>query len=94
MDEDINIKPTGSLNVFMSLMTKETKKSNSICLFLAETGRLMARFCVAFETMKVFAKVAGTENLSDLVGRLLIQHNAIRLGSCKRKFYMLDAVFW
>lgn len=45
----------------------------------------MARYCVAFETMKVFAKVAGTENLSDLVGQLVVQHSAI--------FYMLDAVF-
>lgn len=54
----------------------------------------MARYYVAFETMKVFAKVAGTENLSDLVGDLLIQHNTIRLGSCQRKFYMLAAVFW
>uniref|UniRef100_A0A3Q3IGD2 DNA 3'-5' helicase n=1 Tax=Monopterus albus TaxID=43700 RepID=A0A3Q3IGD2_MONAL len=29
-------------------------------------GRLMARYCVAFDTMKQFSKVAGTENLSDL----------------------------
>ncbi|XP_028448259.1 probable ATP-dependent DNA helicase HFM1 isoform X4 [Perca flavescens] len=32
-----------------------------------EGGRLMARFCVAFDTMKQFSKVAGTENLSDLI---------------------------
>nr|XP_020471702.1 probable ATP-dependent DNA helicase HFM1 isoform X2 [Monopterus albus] len=31
-----------------------------------EAGRLMARYCVAFDTMKQFSKVAGTENLSDL----------------------------
>ncbi|XP_073346991.1 probable ATP-dependent DNA helicase HFM1 [Pagrus major] len=30
-------------------------------------GRLMARYCVAFDTMKQFNKVAGTENLSDLI---------------------------
>ncbi|XP_029971671.1 probable ATP-dependent DNA helicase HFM1 isoform X2 [Salarias fasciatus] len=33
----------------------------------SEAGRLMARYCVAFETMKQFNKVVGTENLSDLI---------------------------
>ncbi|KAM9323078.1 putative ATP-dependent DNA helicase HFM1 [Pholidichthys leucotaenia] len=32
-----------------------------------EAGRLMARYCVAFDTMNQFSKVAGTENLSDLI---------------------------
>lgn len=32
----------------------------------------MARYCVAFDTMKQFDKVAGTENLSDLVGFLYL----------------------
>ncbi|XP_070775191.1 probable ATP-dependent DNA helicase HFM1 [Enoplosus armatus] len=32
-----------------------------------EAGRLMARYCVAFDTMKQFSKVAGTESLSDLI---------------------------
>ncbi|XP_047445151.1 probable ATP-dependent DNA helicase HFM1 [Mugil cephalus] len=32
-----------------------------------EGGRLMARYCVAFDTMRQFSEVAGTENLSDLV---------------------------
>ncbi|XP_033959695.2 probable ATP-dependent DNA helicase HFM1 [Pseudochaenichthys georgianus] len=32
-----------------------------------ESGRLMARFCVAFETMKQFSQVSGTESLSDLI---------------------------
>ncbi|KAE8291121.1 putative ATP-dependent DNA helicase HFM1 [Larimichthys crocea] len=32
-----------------------------------EAGRLMARYCVAFDTMKQFSQVAGTENLSDLI---------------------------
>uniref|UniRef100_A0A3Q0SYV1 Probable ATP-dependent DNA helicase HFM1 n=1 Tax=Amphilophus citrinellus TaxID=61819 RepID=A0A3Q0SYV1_AMPCI len=35
-----------------------------------EAGRLMARYCVAFDTMKQFSKVSGTENLRDLVGFL------------------------
>lgn len=41
---------------------------SSLFLFPAEAGRLMARYCVAFDTMKQFSQVAGTENLSDLVG--------------------------
>ncbi|XP_029686652.1 probable ATP-dependent DNA helicase HFM1 isoform X3 [Takifugu rubripes] len=32
-----------------------------------ETGKLMARYCIAFDTMNLFSKVAGTENLSDLI---------------------------
>ncbi|XP_076001011.1 putative ATP-dependent DNA helicase HFM1 [Genypterus blacodes] len=32
-----------------------------------EAGRLMARYCVAFDTMKQFSKVAGTESLSELI---------------------------
>ncbi|XP_028329079.1 probable ATP-dependent DNA helicase HFM1 [Gouania willdenowi] len=32
-----------------------------------EAGRLMARYCVAFETMKQFSKVSGTEDLSELI---------------------------
>ncbi|XP_060753854.1 probable ATP-dependent DNA helicase HFM1 [Neoarius graeffei] len=32
-----------------------------------ESGKLMARYCVAFDTMKKFMKVTGTETLSELV---------------------------
>ncbi|XP_068425051.1 probable ATP-dependent DNA helicase HFM1 [Clinocottus analis] len=32
-----------------------------------EGGRVMARYCVAFDTMDQFSKVAGTESLSDLI---------------------------
>uniref|UniRef100_A0A3Q3W1T6 Probable ATP-dependent DNA helicase HFM1 n=1 Tax=Mola mola TaxID=94237 RepID=A0A3Q3W1T6_MOLML len=38
-----------------------------------EAGKLMARYCVAFDTMKVFSKVAGTENLSDVVGLFCLE---------------------
>lgn len=38
---------------------------------LTEAGKLMARFCVAFDTMCLFCKVSGTESLSDLVGALI-----------------------
>ncbi|XP_041453765.1 probable ATP-dependent DNA helicase HFM1 [Lytechinus variegatus] len=32
-----------------------------------ETGRLMARYCVAFETMKQFTKLTGNETVADLM---------------------------
>ncbi|XP_069568611.1 probable ATP-dependent DNA helicase HFM1 [Brachyistius frenatus] len=32
-----------------------------------DAGRLMARYCVAFDTVNQFNKVAGTENLSELI---------------------------
>ncbi|CAG5896937.1 unnamed protein product, partial [Menidia menidia] len=32
-----------------------------------EAGRLMARYCIAFDTMRQFSKVAGTETVSDLI---------------------------
>ncbi|KAF5890936.1 putative ATP-dependent DNA helicase HFM1 isoform X1, partial [Clarias magur] len=32
-----------------------------------ESGKLMARYCVAFDTMKRFMKVTGTETLSELI---------------------------
>lgn len=49
------------------------------CVFLlhSEAGRLMARYCVAFDTIKMFSSVAGTENLSDLVSLQKIPSNDI-----------------
>jgi len=32
-----------------------------------ETGRLMARFCVAFDTMKIFHSITGRETMEELV---------------------------
>ena len=32
-----------------------------------EAGRLMARYCIAYDSMKQFLQIKGTENLSDLV---------------------------
>ncbi|XP_049604045.1 probable ATP-dependent DNA helicase HFM1 [Syngnathus scovelli] len=32
-----------------------------------EAGRVMARYCVAFDTMLQYSKVSGTENLSDVI---------------------------
>lgn len=36
----------------------------SVC---ADTGRLMARYCVAFESMKRFQALRGNEGLAELV---------------------------
>ena len=41
-------------------------------IFSTEAGRLMARYCIAYETMKKFCGVAGTENINDLVGMMLL----------------------
>jgi len=34
---------------------------------VTETGRLMARFCVAFNTMKIFHGITGRESMEELV---------------------------
>lgn len=36
-------------------------------MFIADTGRLMARYCVALETMKNLHGVKGNEKLEELV---------------------------
>jgi len=44
-----------------------------------EIGRLMARYCIAYDTVKLFASVNGQESLEELV-RLYIQNvNYLRL---------------
>ncbi|XP_022085821.1 probable ATP-dependent DNA helicase HFM1 [Acanthaster planci] len=35
-----------------------------------ETGRLMARYCIAFDTMKQFSKISGRESIEDLITML------------------------
>ena len=37
-----------------------------------ETGRLMARYCIAYETMKLFQEVDGAQNLNELVKLLVL----------------------
>jgi len=37
---------------------------------ITETGRLMARFCVAFNTMKIFNGITGRESMEELVSNL------------------------
>ena len=34
---------------------------------IPEAGRLMARYCIAYDSMKEFLQIKGTENLSDMV---------------------------
>ena len=41
--------------------------SNQFFWFPTDTGQLMARYCVAFNTMKNFHEMAGTEDVADLV---------------------------
>ena len=36
-------------------------------ILLSDTGKLMARYCVAFETMKNFHKITGSETTEELV---------------------------
>lgn len=55
---------------FVNSFLLHRKKRLTCLLILAETGKLMARYCIAFDTMNLFSKVTGTENLSDLVGLL------------------------
>lgn len=88
MDEDINIKPTGGRKIFY-IVCKMFDVTFSLYfallqlghLFLCftEAGRLMARYCVAFDTMTQFCKVAGTENLSDLVGFLIKLYSTVQV---------------
>ena len=44
---------------------------------LADTGRLMARYCVAFDTMKNFHELSGTEVLNELVWTEKAMENVI-----------------
>lgn len=41
-----------------------------LVVVLPEAGRLMARYCVAFDTMKQFNSVEGHETLAELVGTM------------------------
>ena len=51
------------------------------CTFFSEIGRLMARYCVAFESMKRFLGLKGNETLSDLVSTYRHTHNHYSLHS-------------
>lgn len=55
---------------FVNSLLLHRKKRLTLLMILTETGKLMARYCIAFDTMNLFTKVTGTETLSDLVGLL------------------------
>lgn len=48
------------------LLPEYLKFKPEFCIF-EDTGRLMARYCVAFETMKNFHNICGNETLEDIV---------------------------
>ena len=53
----------------------------------SDSGRLMARYCIAFETMKNISKLEGTETMEELVSQIILErqnrhcqsHNALCL---------------
>ncbi|KXJ16242.1 putative ATP-dependent DNA helicase HFM1 [Exaiptasia diaphana] len=44
-----------------------TKMDDGFDLKPAEPGQLMARYCIAYDTMKQFLNVEGSESLADMV---------------------------
>lgn len=78
MDEDVNIKATGEpfllnypsfqVSLYISVNTRCVGDLGILCVSSSsEGGRLMARYYVAFDTMKEFSKVSGTETLPEMV---------------------------
>lgn len=45
---------------------------NDDIIFHSEPGRLMARYCIAYDSMKQFLNIKGTESLSDMVSGIPI----------------------
>ena len=72
MDDGFILQPTG----MDSILSYSLAKNGYIflCKF-SEIGRLMARYCVAFESMKRFLGLKGNETLSDLVSTYRHTHN-------------------
>jgi hypothetical protein len=59
-------------------------------IIFLETGRLMAKFVIAFETMKNFHKISGKETLDELVSNKLTKLTFIQLVyETVRKFVLL-----
>ena len=71
MDDGFILQPTGICNS-VHTHTHVTLKMYSF----SEIGRLMARYFVAFESMKRFLGLKGNETLADLVSAC-IHHNII-----------------
>lgn len=65
----------------ISLVTMD----NELRLLPSEPGRLMARYSIAFETMKKFSNLTGQENLPELVRKGFLFFN---------KFKFFHSSFW
>lgn len=64
------LKPTGFLaHKHMWMVSLE------VLYHILDTGCLMARYCVAFDSMKIFLGLKGTEGLAELVGACLVMAN-------------------
>lgn len=67
-----------------------TASSHAVFHIIIDTGRAMARYCVAFESMKMFLSLKGSETLADLVRW---KHNFLYIYVCinytpgGRKYY-------
>lgn len=64
--------------IFVPLYTRSLLHLAAACM-LAELGRLMARYCVAFESMKRFLNFDGKETLPALVSIIYAQHYGLAL---------------
>lgn len=43
----------------------------NILISFTDLGKLMARYCIAFDTMKKVSKVTGSEDINELVSRII-----------------------
>ena len=69
MDDGFILQPTGMDSYSLA------KNGYIFMQIFTEIGRLMARYCVAFESMKRFLGLKGNETLSDLVSTYRHTHN-------------------
>ena len=58
------------------------------------SGRLMARYCVAFDTMKNFHAISGAENMNEMVSEIMLDgifHNILgaeNMNDILREFFV------
>ena len=64
MDDGFVVQPTGTYLTRISLVAIIFTPVLNLC---TDTGRLMARYCIAFESMKRFMALKGNEGLAELV---------------------------
>ena len=51
----------------LQLITMVDDPNQKVSIVPTETGKLMARYCIAFDTVKIFSAATGDESLSELV---------------------------